>query len=79
MDGCVNVCLLALKQGERSHTDGNNLLGEFSITGVQRAKRGEPKVDVTFEVNANGLLSVAACDKVTGAKADVEIAHDRGR
>jgi len=66
-------------EGERSHTDGNNLLGEFSINGVQRAKRGEPKVDVTFEVNANGLLSVNAQDKVTGAKADVEIAHDRGR
>jgi len=66
-------------EGERSHTDGNNLLGEFSITGVQRAKRGEPKVDVTFEVNANGLLSVNAMDKVTGARADVEIAHDRGR
>jgi L1 cell adhesion molecule like protein len=66
-------------EGERSHTDGNNLLGEFSINGVQRAKRGEPKVDVTFEVNANGLLSVNAMDKVTGAKADVEIAHDRGR
>mmetsp|Transcript_34779 Transcript_34779/g.48215 ORF Transcript_34779/g.48215 Transcript_34779/m.48215 type:complete len:739 (+) Transcript_34779:98-2314(+) len=66
-------------EGERSHTDGNNLLGEFNITGVQRARRGEPKVIVTFEVNANGLLTVNACDKVTGSKADVEIAHDRGR
>jgi heat shock protein 1/8 len=66
-------------EGERSHTDGNNLLGEFSITGVQRARRGEPKVEVTFEVNANGLLTVSARDKETNARANVEIAHDRGR
>jgi len=66
-------------EGERSHTDGNNLLGEFSINGVERARRGEAKVDVTFEVNANGLLQVSARDKTTGAHANVEIAHDRGR
>lgn len=48
-------------EGERSHTDGNNLLGEFSINGVERARRGEAKVDVTFEVNANGLLQVRQC------------------
>jgi len=66
-------------EGERSHTDGNNLLGEFSITGVQKARQGEAKVEVTFEVNANGLLTVTARDKETNARADIEIAHDRGR
>ena len=66
-------------EGERGHTDGNHLLGEFQITGVQRARRGEAKVLVTFEVNTNGLLNVTARDKVTGASANVEIAHDKGR
>ena len=66
-------------EGERGHTDGNHLLGEFQITGVQRARRGEAKVLVTFEVNTNGLLNVTARDKVTGANANVEIEHDKGR
>jgi heat shock protein 1/8 len=66
-------------EGERGHTDGNHLLGEFQITGVQRARRGEAKVLVTFEVNTNGLLNVSARDKVTGASADVSIEHDAGR
>ena len=66
-------------EGERGHTDGNHLLGEFQITGVERARRGEAKVLVTFEVNTNGLLNVTARDKVTGAQAQVEIEHDKGR
>lgn len=66
-------------EGERGHTDGNHLLGEFQITGVERARRGEAKILVTFEVNTNGLLSVSARDKVTGAQNAVEIEHDKGR
>jgi len=66
-------------EGERGHTDGNHLLGEFQITGVERARRGEAKVLVTFEVNTNGLLNVSARDKVTGAAAQVEIEHDSSR
>ena len=66
-------------EGERTHTDGNHLLGEFNITGVERAKRGEAKILVTFEVNTSGMLAVGARDKTTGAEANVEIQHDRGR
>ena len=66
-------------EGERTHTDGNHLLGEFNITGVERAKRGEAKILVTFEVNTSGMLAVSARDKVTGSEANVEIQHDRGR
>lgn len=66
-------------EGERTHTDGNHLLGEFRITGVERAKKGEAKILVTFEVNTSGLLTVTAKDKVTGAESNVEIQHDRGR
>ena len=60
-------------EGERACTDGNNLLGEFHINGIQRARKGEAQVDVTFALDANGILSVTARDKVTGAKADIKI------
>jgi L1 cell adhesion molecule like protein len=66
-------------EGERPQTSANNKLGEFKISGVQRAKRGEPKVEVTFSLDANGILSVTASDKVTGAVANAEIKADRGR
>lgn len=66
-------------EGERPHTSANNKLGEFKISGVQRARRGEPKVEVTFQMDANGILHVGARDKVTGAKASAQIKADRGR
>jgi len=66
-------------EGERPQTSANNKLGEFKISGVQRAKRGEPKVEVTFSLDANGILSVTAMDKVTGAQANADIKADRGR
>jgi len=66
-------------EGERPQTSANNKLGDFKISGVQRAKRGEPKVEVTFALDANGILSVTAMDKVTGAQANSQIKADRGR
>ena len=66
-------------EGERTNTDGNHLLGEFQINGIERAKQGEPKIEVCFEVNTNGLLTVTARDRVTGAEANVSLQHDRGR
>jgi L1 cell adhesion molecule like protein len=66
-------------EGERPQTSANNKLGEFKISGVQRAKRGEPKVEVTFSLDSNGILAVTAMDKVTGANAKAEIKADRGR
>lgn len=66
-------------EGERPHTSANNKLGDFQISGIERAKRGEPKVEVTFQLDANGILSVSAMDKVTGAKAQASIKADRGR
>ena len=47
-------------EGERPHTSANNKLGEFQISGVQRARRGEPKVEVEFQLDANGILHVTA-------------------
>ena len=60
-----------MPEGERQCVDGNNLLGDFRITGIERAKRGEPQVDVTFDIDANGMLTVTACDQTTGAEANV--------
>lgn len=66
-------------EGERAHVDANNKLGSFVISGVQRAKQGEPKVDVTFALDANGILQVSARDQVTGAEARAEIKAEKGR
>ena len=60
-------------EGERTHVSGNNLLGDFTITGIERGKRGTCKVEVSFELDASGLLLVTARDKVTGAEANVSI------
>lgn len=66
-------------EGERACTDANNHLGHFTISGIQRAKRGEPQIEVTFDLDANGLLQVTAQDQKTRAKADITITNDRGR
>jgi len=66
-------------EGERSCTEGNNLLGEFTIHGIERAKRGVPQIEVHFSVDSNGILSVSARDKITNVKAGVTIAANRGR
>jgi|TARA_B110000091_G_scaffold42713_1_gene46434 L1 cell adhesion molecule like protein len=70
---------VTIYEGERQCVDGNNLLGDFRITGIERAKRGEPQVDVTFDIDANGMLTVTACDQTTGAEANVVISNERGR
>jgi len=64
---------IVVYEGERTCTDGNHLLGKFTITGIQRAKRGEPQIEVSFNMDANGCLNVTAEDKVTNAKNQIEI------
>eukprot|EP00978_Attheya_sp_CCMP212_P037107 scaffold172925_cov56-Attheya_sp.AAC.4 len=66
-------------EGERQSVDANNKLGSFVISGVQRAVAGEPKVDVTFGLDANGILNVSARDQVTGAEAKATIKAEKGR
>ena len=66
-------------EGERPCVDANNKLGSFVISGVQRARAGEPKVDVTFSLDANGILNVSAKDQVTGAEAKATIKAEKGR
>ena len=66
-------------EGERASTDACNELGKFTISGIERAKRGEPQVVVTFDIDANGILSVTAVDKVTGARGAVTITSTTAR
>lgn len=60
-------------EGERPCTDSNHLLGEFTVTGIERAKKGEAQVIVRFTLDANGVLHVTAMDKKTRAKNECRI------
>ena len=53
-------------EGERARTKDNNLLGQFDLTGIPPAPRGVPQIEVTFDVDANGILNVSAVEKGTG-------------
>jgi len=64
---------VSVYEGERLKSDENNLLGEFTISGIESAKRGEPQVDVSFSIDSNGILKVTAQDQKTRAKANIEI------
>merc|ERR1711896_45791 len=66
-------------EGERSMTKDNHLLGKFELTGIPPAPRGVPQIDVTFEVDANGILQVSAEDKGTGKSEKITITSDKGR
>ena len=70
---------IVIYEGERSHIEGNTQLGEFVIEGIERAKREHAKVEVIFEIDANGILKVSARDKVTMVENSVVIANAKGR
>ncbi|RCV14857.1 hypothetical protein SETIT_3G012300v2 [Setaria italica] len=66
-------------QGGRSMTKGNKLLGKFDLTGIAPAPRGKPEIEVTFEVDVNGILHVQAADKSTGKSEKITITSDDSR
>lgn len=66
----VDICVF---EGERLKTVDNNLLGKFTISGVERAKKGEPQIEVCFELDGDGILRVTATDQNSGAKADITV------
>ncbi|CAG9120730.1 unnamed protein product [Plutella xylostella] len=66
-------------EGERALTKDNNLLGTFDLTGIPPAPRGVPKIDVTFDMDANGILNVSAKDNSSGRSKNIVIKNDRGR
>jgi len=66
-------------EGERPMTKDNHLLGKFDVNGVPPAPRGVPQIEVTFEIDANGVLHVSAEDKGTGNKESITITNDQNR
>merc|ERR1712147_399904 len=71
--------LIQLFEGERSMTKDNHLLGKFELTGIPPAQRGVPQIEVSFEVDANGILQVSAEDKGTGKAEKITITAEKGR
>ncbi|CAG8450872.1 6744_t:CDS:2 [Diversispora eburnea] len=71
--------LIQVYEGERSLTKDNNLLGKFELTGIPPAPRGVPQIEVTFEIDANGIMKVSASDKGTGKSESITITNDKGR
>ena len=66
-------------EGERAMTKDNNLLGTFNLTGIPPAPRGVPKIEVTFDLDANGILNVSAKEISTGKSERITIKNDKGR
>jgi L1 cell adhesion molecule like protein len=71
--------LIQVYEGERAMTKDNNLLGKFELTGIPPAPRGVPQIEVTFDIDANGILNVSAVDKSTGRENKITITNDKGR
>jgi L1 cell adhesion molecule like protein len=71
--------LIQVFEGERSRTKDNNILGKFELTGIPPAPRGEPQIEVTFDIDANGILNVSASEKSTGKSSKITITNDKGR
>ncbi|KAG0136082.1 heat shock protein 70 family [Tuber indicum] len=71
--------LIQVFEGERARTKDNNLLGKFELTGIPPAPRGVPQIEVTFDIDANGILNVSAVEKGTGKTNRITITNDKGR
>merc|ERR1712105_107175 len=66
-------------ESERAMTKDNHNLGKFDLTGIPPAPRGVPQIEVTFDIDANGILNVSAADKTTGKQNKITITNDKGR
>jgi len=71
--------LIQVFEGERSMTRDNNLLGKFNLDGIPPMPRGQPQIDVCFDIDANGILNVSAIEKSTGKENKITITNDKGR
>ncbi|KAJ1926024.1 ATPase with role in protein import into the ER [Tieghemiomyces parasiticus] len=73
------IVLIQVYEGERAMTKDNNMLGKFELTGIPAAPRGVPQIEVTFEIDVDGILKVSAADKGTGKSESVTITNNKGR
>jgi L1 cell adhesion molecule like protein len=71
--------LIQVYEGERKFTRDNHMLGQFELSGIPPMPRGRPQIEVTFEIDANGILSVNAVEKSTGSSKNITITNDKGR
>jgi L1 cell adhesion molecule like protein len=71
--------LIQVFEGERSMTKDNNMLGKFNLDGIPPMPRGQPQIDVCFDIDANGILNVSALEKSTGKENKITITNDKGR
>ncbi|KAL2424506.1 Heat shock 70 kDa protein [Exophiala dermatitidis] len=71
--------LIQVYEGERARTKDNNLLGKFELSGIPPAPRGVPQIEVTFDLDANGIMNVSAVEKGTGKSNKITITNDKGR
>ena len=66
-------------EGERPMTADNNKLGEFNLTGIPPMPRGVPQIEITYDINADGILNVSAVEKSSGSKEEITVTNDKGR
>lgn len=71
--------LIQVFEGERAMTKDNTLLGKFQLEGIPPMPRGMPQIEVVFDMDANGILNVSACEKSTGKSQKIAITNDKGR
>ena len=71
--------MIQVFEGERALTKDNNELGNFKLEGIPPAPRGIPQIEVAFDLDANGIMNIEACDKGTGKKQNITIKNDKGR
>merc|ERR1711906_10002 len=71
--------LIQVYEGERQMTKDNHQLGKFNLEGIPPAPRGTPQIEVTFDIDANGILNVSAMDKASGKNEKITITNDKGR
>lgn len=74
-----NAVTIQVFEGERAMTKDNNSLGTFNLTGIPPAPRGVPKIEVQFDLNADGILNVSAKDESSGRSEKIRITNDKGR
>ncbi len=73
------ACTIQIFEGERKFTRDCNLLGKFDLTGIPPMPRGVPQIEITYDLDANGILNVSACEKSTGKEQKITITNERGR
>ena len=71
--------LIQVYESERARTRDNKLFGKFELSGISPAPHGAPQIDVTFDMDANGILNVSTADKTTGKSNRITITNDKGR